>query len=50
MLFLAFPFVTGRLGVVFGLEFTLAFSDLLLDFFGDEVNGRVEVTFSILRE
>ena len=34
--------------VLAGLPFAVAFADLLLDFFGDLVNGRIKVAFDIL--
>src|SRR5881394_607369 len=46
--FLAPAFGACGLGVFAGLVFALALADLLLDFFGDEVNRRVKVAFGVL--
>src|SRR2546427_638657 len=46
--FLAPAFGAGGLGVFAGFVFALALADLLLDFFGDEINRGVEVALGVL--
>src|SRR6266446_8962086 len=46
--FLAAAFGAGRQGVFAGFVFALALADLLLDFFGDEVNRGVKVALGVL--
>jgi len=41
--------LAARANLVFAsLPFVVAFADLLLDFFGDLVNGRVKIAFDVL--
>src|SRR5882757_7148959 len=44
---LAPAFNAGRFSVFSGLPFAVSFADLLLDFFGDEVDRGVEIAFVI---
>jgi hypothetical protein len=45
----AFDFLQFGCVLVFArFNFTVAFADLLLDFFGDDVNGRVQIAFTRL--
>jgi hypothetical protein len=47
---LAVPFATGGHFHVSRFEFVVPLSDLLLDFFGDQVNGGIQIAFDVLGE
>src|SRR6185295_15326130 len=47
---LAGTFAHRRVAVFASLAFAVAFSDLLFNFFGDLIDGGIEIAFGVLRE